>query len=51
MFDDGLMVLVAVLTLSQRRLQEKGGRQLKLLSGAAMLALGLLLLFKPEWLR
>lgn len=50
MFDDSIMVTVAVVTLSRRKLQEKGGRQLKLVSGATMLALGLLLILKPQWL-
>ncbi|MDC0685452.1 NrdH-redoxin [Sorangium atrum] len=50
MADDMVMVGVAVVTLSRRRLQEKEGRWLKLLSGAIMVLLGLLLLFKPTWL-
>jgi hypothetical protein len=49
-FDDALMVTLAVATLSRAKLQERGGRWLKLLSGAVMTALALLLLFKPEWL-
>lgn len=49
-FDDALMVSLAVATLSRAKLQERGGRWLKLLSGAVMTALALLLLFKPEWL-
>ena len=48
--DDALMVTVAVVTLSRRRVAEKTGRWLKLASGAVMLALGLLLLLRPEWL-
>lgn len=48
--DDALMVGIAVVTLSRRRLQEKEGRWLKLISGAVMLALGVVLLLKPEWL-
>ncbi len=50
MVDDSVMVGVAVWTLSKRKLQESGGRQLKLLSGLVMAVLGLLLLAKPEWL-
>ncbi|WP_437285537.1 NrdH-redoxin [Sorangium sp. So ce406] len=50
MADDIVMVGVAVATLSRRKLQEKEGRWLKLLSGAIMVLLGLLLLFKPDWL-
>jgi hypothetical protein len=48
--DDGVMLAIAVVTLGRRRLQERGGRWLKLASGAVMLALGLLLLLRPEWL-
>jgi threonine/homoserine/homoserine lactone efflux protein len=50
MADDMIMVGIAVATLSRRKLQEKEGRWLKLLSGAIMVLLGLLLLFKPTWL-
>lgn len=45
-----VMVGVAVATLSRRKLQENEGRWLKLLSGAIMVLLGLLLLLKPDWL-
>lgn len=48
--DDSLLVGVAVATLSRTRLQERGGRLLKLVSGAVMLALGLVLLLRPSWL-
>lgn len=50
MFDDSLMVAVVVATLGKHRLQEQGGRWLKLVSGLAILAIGLTMLFKPEWL-
>ncbi len=50
MLDDAALLLVAVLTLSRARLQERGGRILKLVSGLVMLGLGLLLLLRPEWL-
>jgi len=50
MLDDMIMVTIAVVTLSHRKLQERGGRWLKLLSGAVMLALALILLFRPGWL-
>jgi len=50
MFDDSLMVALAVITLGKRKLQEKGGRVLKLVSGAVILVLGVLMIFKPEWL-
>jgi len=48
--DDGLMVSIAVLTLSSGRLTETTGRRLKLLSGILMLALGLAILLRPQWL-
>jgi glutaredoxin len=48
--DDILIVVIGVVTLSQRRLQERGGRWLKLLSGLVLLALGVLLLVKPGWM-
>jgi glutaredoxin len=49
-FDDGLMVTIAVVTLSRRKLQEGAGRWLKLAGGAVMLSLGIVLILKPEWL-
>ncbi len=48
--DDALMVAVAVSALGSRRLGERGGRWLKLVSGAVMLLLGALLLLRPQWL-
>jgi len=48
--DDAAMVTLAVVTLSRRRLAERAGRWLKLVSALVMLALGGLLLFRPEWL-
>ena len=50
MADDSLMLAIAVVTLSGQKLQERGGRWLKLLSGIVMLALGLILLLRPDWL-
>jgi uncharacterized membrane protein HdeD (DUF308 family) len=50
MFDDSLMVAIAVFTLSRHKLQEHEGRWLKLMSGLAILSLGLILLFAPQWL-
>ena len=44
------IVLVFVWTLGSRKLREREGRLLKLLSGAMMAGLGLLLLFHPEGL-
>jgi len=48
--DDGLMVTIAVVTLSRRKLQEVAGRWLKLTSGLVMASLGIILLLAPEWL-
>jgi glutaredoxin len=51
MFDDTVMLTLTVITLSHRRLQEGEGRWLKLVSGLVILALGLVMIFKPEWLQ
>lgn len=48
--DDSLMVGAAVLALGSGKLTERGGRWLKLLSGVVMLALGLVMLLRPDWL-
>jgi len=48
--DDTLMVAAAVLTLGSGKLTEHGGRVLKLVSGAVMLALGVVMLLRPDWL-
>ncbi len=48
--DDALMVGAAVWALGNRRLSEASARRLKFLSGAVMLALGLVLLLRPGWL-
>jgi hypothetical protein len=50
MLDDAVMVLIAVITLERYKLQERAGRWLKLVSGVVLLALGLALLLRPEWL-
>lgn len=44
MFDDIVVLGVGVITLSQRRLQEKEGRWLKLISGLVMVGLGVYLI-------
>lgn len=49
-FDDALMVTIAVITLGRHKLAEREGRWLKLISGAVMIGLGLLLLVKPDLL-
>jgi len=46
MFDDVLILAIGVVTLSHRRLQEKEGRWLKLLSGLVMVGLGVYLLLQ-----
>ncbi|QDV44321.1 hypothetical protein Enr13x_41860 [Stieleria neptunia] len=51
MLDDTLLVTVVVVTLSHRKLQEREGRWLKLLSGAVILLLGLVMLLRPSWLQ
>lgn len=48
--DDGLMVGSAVWALSSRKLDATKARWLKALSGAVMLALGLVMLLRPDWL-
>lgn len=45
-----LIVGVFVWTLGSRKLSEKSGRVLKLMSGLMMLGLGLVLVFAPGWL-
>lgn len=50
MADDALMLGIAVVTLERRKLHEKEGRALKLVSGAVMVALGVLLILRPDWL-
>jgi glutaredoxin len=50
MLDDSIMVLTAVITLNRFKLQERGGRWLKLVSGVVLIVLGLALLIRPEWL-
>ncbi|HVX59075.1 MAG TPA: glutaredoxin domain-containing protein [Pirellulales bacterium] len=51
MFDDTVMLVLTVVTLSHRRLQQSEGRWLKLVSGLVILALGLTMIFRPEWLQ
>jgi glutaredoxin len=47
MFDDVIILAIGVVTLSQRRLQEKEGRWLKLISGLVMVGLGVYLILAP----
>lgn len=48
--DDTLMVGSAVWALQSQKLDETRGRWLKLVSGALMAALGLVMLLRPQWL-
>ena len=50
MADDALMVATAVIALSNRKLTERTGRWLKLISGVVMLSLGGMMILRPEWL-
>jgi hypothetical protein len=47
MLDDSIMVGIAVVTLGRKKLQERTGRWLKLVSGTTILILGALLIFAP----
>ena len=47
MLDDAIVLAIGVITLSRRRLQEKEGRWLKLLSGGVMLGLSVYLIAAP----
>jgi hypothetical protein len=49
MADDTAMVIAAVAALGSGRLDERGARVLKLLSGVVMVLLGALLLWRPQW--
>lgn len=50
MVDDAILVTIGVVTLSKWKLQERGGRWLKLVSGLTILSLGIVLLVRPHWL-
>ncbi|MDD5268687.1 MAG: NrdH-redoxin [Methylococcales bacterium] len=47
MLDDVIILTIGIITLSQRRLQEKEGRLLKLISGLVMVGLGVYLMVTP----
>ncbi len=51
MLDDTLLLIGVILTLSHRKLQEREGQWLKLISGLVILALGLVMIFRPAWLQ
>jgi glutaredoxin len=48
--DDAAMVALAVAALGSGKLTERAGRWLKLVSGLVMLALGAVLLLRPQWI-
>ena len=48
LFDDFIILALGIITLSQRRLQEKEGRWLKLISGLVMLGLTVYLFIAPR---
>lgn len=48
MLDDVIVLSIGIITLSQRRLQEKEGRWLKLVSGLVMVGLSAYLLLAPH---
>jgi glutaredoxin len=48
--DDALMVGTAVIALGARRLTQRAGSALKLVSGVVMLALALVMMLRPDWL-
>ena len=50
MLDDFLVFIIAVVTLSSKKLTEQQGKWMKFIAGVMMLGLGLLLIFKPELL-
>jgi len=50
MLDDSVMLVIAVWTLSMKRLQQREGRWLKLVSGVLLMILGAALALRPELL-
>ena len=50
MADDAILVTLAVIALNSKKLSATSGRWLKLISAAAMLVLGSVMLLRPEWL-
>jgi hypothetical protein len=50
MADDALMVALAVAALGSGKLTERAERRLKLASGPVMVALGVVLQWRPQWL-
>jgi glutaredoxin len=50
MFDDSVMVLLVTVTMGKRKMQERQGRYLKLISGLAIIVLGVIMIVRPGWL-
>ena len=50
MIDDMIMVSIAVFSLQKMKLQEKGGRILKLISGVVLILLSIIMFFFPNLL-
>ncbi|MCP5149798.1 MAG: NrdH-redoxin [Ectothiorhodospiraceae bacterium] len=50
MADDAVLLALAVVTMRRFKLQERGGRWLKLVSGLLIGGLGAVLLARPQWL-
>ena len=50
MLDDAVLLTIVVVTLSNRKLQEREGRWLKLISGIIILMFGITMIFFPSWL-
>ncbi len=48
--DDSIIVTIAVIALSSKKLSSGTGQKLKLISGSVMFMLGLVMLFRPSWL-
>ena len=50
MIDDFIIFLIAIFTLKITQISPRYLKAVKLISGIALLAIGFLLIFKPEWL-
>jgi uncharacterized membrane protein HdeD (DUF308 family) len=50
MIDDIIIFAIAMFTLKATGISTKYGKWSKLIGGVLMLILGILLIFKPEWL-
>ncbi|MEW6982600.1 glutaredoxin family protein [Colwelliaceae bacterium 6471] len=50
MLDDTIAVAISVIALSSQKLSRASGQRLKLISGAVMLLLGVIMLIRPSWL-